>query len=561
MSRRSLVVLILTSFVVAFGLFAHTIGGEFVGDDHTIVENREDLYNLKNIPSFFVAPAFPDKPSIRLYRPLTLSSYAFNFAFSKSSASFHVLNLTLHALSSILVFLIVSKFASRRAAWLTTIIFIFLPIHVESFVPVVGRSEILSAFFMLLSLLTFIERKYLFSSISFLFALFSKDFAVLLIPLFGALLMLDITENYRFHIKQAFKIGLYYLPSLAIYFLLRYLALGKYAFGSYIFNPITAPLAFISFKERFFTGFYGLSVYFKRTFYPVGLTPDYSYNQMPAVGNLFSSPGAIIGLLLLIFLVILIFVGKREVKISSLIVLVPFIFISNMFFITSGSFAERWWYFPSFGLVALVAIGLDETFKKLLWLKKPFYILGALALIWYSYLAVSYSRIWVDDQTFYVNTARRASNNAWARSNLAAVYLNDREFDKAWQEAKAALAIHDKYPPTLNVIGQLYWSEDNFKEAETAFKKALEYDIANRNARGLYRMLAFLSFDYGRNADAISYMNKVIELSPSVTEERVVRVDKVLYEFIKGYEKRDPHQYSKKEKEDIVSLIRLVRGF
>lgn len=570
----------LISLTVAFGLYAHTIKGSFVGDDHTIVENREDLYDLKNVPGFFLSPAFPDKPSIRLYRPLTLISYAFNFSLSKSSAGFHVLNLFLHALSSVLVFFIISKLATRRVAWLAFLAFIFLPIHVESFVPIVGRSEILSSFFMLLSLFWFIEKRFFLSSVSFLLALFSKDFAVILLPLFSALLLLELIDDYRDwknhhsknsgsekkawffqRLKRALKIGLYYLPSLAIYFLLRYFALGKYAFGSFIFNPVTAPLAFLNIKERILTGFYGFYIYLRNTFLPINLVPDYSYNQMPAVGNLFSSPGAIIGLLLLIFFVILIFIGKREIKIASLIILIPFVFISNMFFITSGSFAERWWYFPSLGLVFLVAMGMDWFISKYRKVKKILLVMTVLIFTWYSYLAFEHSSTWFNDKVFYVKTAKKAANNAWARSNLAAVYLNDKQFDEAWQEAKAALAIHDKYPPTLNIIGQLYWSENNFVEAEAAFKKAIEFDIAGRNTSGLYRLLAFLNIDYGKNVEAAAYMKKSLESSTRESDQRVAKVNAVLYKMFQDFEKHDPRLYSDAEKAELVRLIKLIRGF
>jgi len=572
--NRELTVVVLIALTVAFVLFGQIIGGDFIGDDHTIVENREDLYSLRNLPKFFRLPAFPDKPSIRLYRPLTLSSYAFNLALSEKAGSFHFVNILLHALSTVLVFLIGREFLSRRANWLTTVGFIFLPIHVEAFVPVVGRSEIMSVFFGLISLLLFWRRRYWLSSAAFLLALLSKEFVIFLLPIFGFLLLLEpaaVTGTAsakvslgRFLVGRlwpALKTGLYFVPPLAVYFLLRYLALGKYAFGSFIFNPVTAPLAFLNFKERLFTGLYGFYVYIRQTFYPVNLVPDYSYNQMPAIQSLFTSPGTLIGLVLLMVLVGLIIFGRRDIKIAATLVLVPFVFISNIFIVTSGSFAERWWYFPSFGVMALAGIGLDEAFKRFRKLEKPVYFFGTLLLTWYSYLGVSYSQIWLNDRTFYVNVAKRAVANAWARSNLAAVYLHEGEFEKAWTEARAALEIHDKYPPTLNIVAQLYWQENNFKEAEANFKKALAYDVAGRNARGLNRMLAFLNLDYGQNQEALSYMDKVLTLEAAAGEKRVAKVDQTLYEYIKGLAKRDPRSYSEKEKDELVKLIRIVRGF
>lgn len=571
------------SFVISFIIFGNTIKGDFIGDDHTVVEGRDELKSLTNLPNFFLISAFPGQTSLGLYRPFTLSSYAFNFFVSKKSSGFHIVNIIIYALNAVVAFFVVFQLtASRRIAWLTALIFLFLPVHTETVAPVVGRSEVLSVFFMLSSLLAFLKKRYFWSSLGFLSALFSKEFSVFLLPVFGTLFLLDIIQdisaNKGFNktsgffrriwkngaIQRSVGYSLYFLPPLVFYFLLRYLTLGKYAFGSPSLNPVTAPIAFFNWKERFFTSFYSFYIYLRDTFYPIYLSPDdYFYNELSPVKNIFSSFGALIGLVLFILMAVFIFKSPRKLKIACILVIVPFVFISNMFFLTGGSLADRWWYFPSLGISMIIAMGINWILSRSEKLKLPLIVIGSIILIWYSYVAVIYGKIWLNDRTFFKATAEKSPNSAWARSNLAAVYLYDKDFEKTWEEARAALKIHPNYVPTLNIVGQLYWNDANFKLAEETFKKAIESDMpAGSNSRGLYRMLAFLNLDFGRNQTAIDYMEKVISSPPPRTNTaNVLDVDSKLLEYLKKYRYRDSRTYIQAEGEEMASVIRLVRGF
>jgi len=543
-------------FILSFILFGNSIGGKFVGDDRHIVQERTDLKSLKNIPGLFASPAYPGQPWIGIYRPLTLISYAFNFAVSDKPASFHVVNIILHALNVFLIFLITQRFASKKVAVISSLLFMFLPIHVEAVTSIVGRSEVLSIFFVLLSLFLFFKGKHIWASIAFLGALFSKDFSVFLLPLIGLLLLVETRSFWK-----SLKTGLYYLTPLPVYFALRYLALGKYILGGFRFNPVTAPLAFLGLKERIFTGFLSFFLYLRKTFYPVDLSPDYSFNQIPAVHNIFSSYQAVLGLILLLGFVAVLIFGRKNLKIAAAILLVPFFFISNMIFVTSGSFAERWWYFPSFGLLVILALGLDKLIEEYGKIKTPILVFLSVFLLWLSFLTIKQNRIWLNDRNFYVYAAKMSPNSAWTRSNLAAAYLNDGEYDKAKQEVQASLDIYGVYVPSLNMLGLLYWRDLDFKSAEGAFKKALQFDLPGGNTRGLYRNLAFLNFDFGHSRQALEYMKKTVDAPLVRGDTAAAEVDEMLYNIINANVGRELSSYSAKEKQKIGKLVRLVRGF
>lgn len=551
--------MLLASIVLSFFIFGNVIKGKFVGDDDAIINSRADLRGLQNIPDFFTSSAYPGQASVGLYRPLTLSSYAFNFAFSEKPAGFHILNILLHALNVVLIFLITCMFASKKIAYLSSFLFLFLPIHTEAVSSIVGRSELLSVFFILLALLLFLENKHVWASLIFLCALLSKEFAVVFLPLIGLLMLIEVVEIKR--LKKFVGVGLHYLYPLAIYFFLRYLILDKYAFGGLAFDRVTAPLAFLNLKERIFNGFLSLFLYFKKTFYPVGLSPDYSFNQIPAVQNLFSSFQTVAGLVLLLGIIAMIVWGQKKLKIAASILLVPFVFISNMFFITSGAFAERWWYLPSFGIAVMIAIFLDWLVGKYKRLQPAILVFLLFLAVWFSFLIVRQNRIWFDNKSFFVYAASISPDSAWTRSNLAAVYLGEKDFDKAKEEAEASLRIYDANMPALNILGKLHWRAGRYEEAEAAFKKAIESDVTGRNSRGFHRMLALLNLDLGNNREAFAHMKKAIELPAAGGNDRIIKTDEILYQIFEDFKDRKPSSYTRSEGKELAEIIRILRGF
>ena len=555
---RRFILLLVCSIVVSFILFSGSLTGKFTLDDHGVIEKRAELRELKNLPEIWISPWHLGGEWAGNYRPLTLASFVLNLQFSESTVGFHIVNMLLYALNIVLIFYVVRKFASERVAYLSAILFLFLPIHTEAVASIVGRVYLLGTLFSLLSLLYLFDKKYILSSLYFYLALFSGDFYISLLPVIGFLLILNTGKFWN-----SVKLGsLYYGAPLPAYFLCRYLALGKYAFGGYGFiDPIIGPLAFAPFKERVFTGFVHLFVYLRKTIYPIDLSPDYSFNQIPLVSNIFSSPQAIIGLLFFSVLILAIFWTEKRLKIATILFLIPYAVISNIFFITTGTMAERWWYFPSFGLVILLAIGLDKLITKNK--KWRIWIYGglAVALMWFSSIIIRQNNVWLNDKNLFISAAARSPNSVWARTNVAEGYFLSGNVEKAREELGAALKISEKHPLALYVLGQLSWKDGKHKEAEEAFKGAIEYDAHGRNKRSLYRGLALINMDTGDNKQALLYMEEAVKWPPAGELETILKVDEFLLKTIKEYSNRNIQSYTKEDVQKIGGLIKVLRGF
>lgn len=561
---RRFFLLLAVSIAASLILFSGSLNGQFTLDDHSVIEKGVQLKSLKNLPGIWISPWHPGGQWAGNYRPLTSVSFALNLLFSESPAGFRVANALLFALNVVFIFYLVRRISTEKIAYLTAVIFLFLPIHSEAVMSIVGRVYLLGTIFSLASLYYFLGKKYWASSGFFLLALFSGDIFISLILVVGAFLLIEYKS-----LTKAFKCGMIYTVGLPIYFLFRYLALGQYAFGGYGFiNPTIGPLAFVSLKERVFTALAHLYLYLRKTIYPVDLSPDYSFNQIPVVSNLFLSWRSLAGLAFLALLVYLFFKSKRkEVKFAVVLFTAPYLIISNIFFVTTGTMAERWWYFPSFGLIMLAAIGIGDFVQmlKTRFLKFPaaklISGLGIAVLGWYALILFGQNKVWLNDQNLFIYAAERSPNSVWARTNLAEGYFLSGEAEKAEKEIKAALEISDEYPLTLYVLGQIHWKEGRFDEAEDAFKRAIEFDVHGRNKRSFYRSMALVNLDIGNNKQALVYMWEAVKWPPAGDLEKILKVDEVLLKKIEEYSDRDIRSYSQEEIQELGQMIKILRGF
>src|SRR3989344_1330001 len=320
------------ALTLSFALFGNGISGKFVFDDTIVIVGNPFIGNgIENFWEIFTNPYFAYQPRPGLYRPLTIASYSLNaFIFGNSPASFHVINILLHALVSFFVFVLIYKLKGKIAAFAGFLFFMFLPIHVEAVTSIVGRAEILSLLFTLGAMLLALKQRYVLASGSFFLGLLSKEMAVAFLPLF---LFLEFFWRKR-KLKPVLEKLTFFVPSIALYGLLRYLALGKY-FLSNDATPVYNPIKFAPFFSGLWTSFKVFYLYFEKTFFPLRLSTDYSFNQISLAGNPFSSLPALSGIGILILLAFAFFKVKDFlVRFGVFSFLASYFVISNWVFKT-----------------------------------------------------------------------------------------------------------------------------------------------------------------------------------------------------------------------------------
>lgn len=532
--------------IIGFVIFANGLGGDFVYDDHIVLSHsyfEKPLVMLK----FFGQPYFENFKEAGLYRPLTQISFAVNFLISQSPVVFHVTNVLLHIFNSWLVFILLRKLlGSIRLPLIASLIFMVLPIHVEAVTSIVGRAELLSFFFGLISIIAWLNNRFLLSSFLFLAALFSKETAIV-IPIILALLSLA-----RYAAGGYWKLLFYHVSAAIIYLISRIIVLDKYAFqvkAEYVFNP----LAHAGFLERVFTALKVLVLYLIKIFLPFRLSADYSFNQIPVIGNILRSPMAIFGLLimLLLFWIIWKFIKDRKLTVpvlAAIFFVFPYLVISNLIIPVGTIMGERLMYFPSLGAAVILAY-LFESLSR----RRRAVALAVLAvlLVVYSWLTIKQNRVWASQDILLTDMYHQSPNSVVARTQygilvinkdpvlakslaqsvydlypdyiqnlnlMAAVAVTDRDLVSAENYLERALELRPHHQNTMQNLGRVYFTLSKVDKAEWILHEL----VLRYGGKGNIVFYSVTLVQNGKNEEAINFLNNLFGEDPS--DESVLTV-------------------------------------
>jgi len=513
--KRVLVAIFLLSFVLSFLIFGNGISGDFVFDDVAVVQNRPDLKDGDNFLDLFVSPYHQSTPKTGLYRPFTMASYAMNHYVNDSPIGFHIINIIIHALNSFLVFWLVSYlFKNRFLSFSVFLLFLTHPIHTEAVTSIVGRAELWAFFWGLVTICFFIKKNTPLSLVSFLFALLSKEVALMVLPV---IFYIDwaLIKNWLF--LTAKRVLFFALP-LGIYSVLRYLALGGYFLGDSATTVVANPLKFASFAERITTAFKVLYLYIEKLIWPVQLSADYSYNTILPVENL-SEPTFLTGtgfFGLLLFLLLYRKTHKTALALGSLLFLAPYLIVSNLITPIGTIMGERLMYFPSFGFLLLFSYLLFKLSEKAG--KKPAYVVLLLIVVFFSARTIVRNNDWNDAKTLFYATVKVSPNSLITRAALAAVYIKTDEWDEAKGQLNIARSIHENNSRVQNLLGIVADHDGDYGLAEEKYLRSLEL---NPDAVNAQINLAELYAKQGRLEEAGAMFKKVIDFYP--VDEYVIR--------------------------------------
>jgi tetratricopeptide (TPR) repeat protein len=140
---------------IALAGFANALRNGFVGDDVGIIEHNPRLDRPWDVRTFFTTPYWGDYlPNSRLYRPLTIMSFALDRAvFGPGPLGVHLMNVLTNAAIAILVYALALRCTRRRlVALLTALLFSIHPVHTEVVANGVGRAELGATLAMLAAL-------------------------------------------------------------------------------------------------------------------------------------------------------------------------------------------------------------------------------------------------------------------------------------------------------------------------------------------------------------------------------------------------------------------------
>lgn len=188
--RRERLALLSLPLLVAL-VYAIAFPGHFYMDDVQIVLDNLLVYS-PDLKVIFTADYWGAGENTGLYRPLTILSFALNYLLTGEKAwGYLLVNLLLHAAVCMTFFrLLLAWRLDLPYAWLAAALFAVHPIHGEAVIQLVGRSELLTALFVLLALhAARSQRRHgnLWVVLAFLGAILCKEHGVVLIGLIPAI--------------------------------------------------------------------------------------------------------------------------------------------------------------------------------------------------------------------------------------------------------------------------------------------------------------------------------------------------------------------------------------
>jgi len=196
-------------FLIGFAAYFNSIPHPFVHDDVVFIQNNQTLGDWNDVPSLFLHSSIAGGTlSIvnSYYRPLLDILYKIQYAlFALNPHGYHLFNVLLHIANSILVYRLIllllqafggDNFNPEAFAFCTAMFFLIHPVQTEAVACIAGVSNLIFAFFCLLSLICYVNARQRESSrcgigwygaalIFFLVALFSKEQAIMLPLLVG----------------------------------------------------------------------------------------------------------------------------------------------------------------------------------------------------------------------------------------------------------------------------------------------------------------------------------------------------------------------------------------
>ena len=497
--------------------YLNSLSNKFVYDDEFVIVNNYFIKTWDNFSHLFNKDYFRYAEELS-YRPVVTLSYFIDYSiWGLNPFGFHLTNLLLHTLNSVLIFFLFTYFLNNRTvSFVAALLFVCHPILSETVNAISYREDLLAATFFIAAFILYIKTSkrddlvlkqnsntktcllYSASLICSLFAVFSKEMAIILPALIFLYDFVLTKGKDLLHKLIHYYIG--YILITIFYLIIRFVILynpveaqTSYPSNSVLINAMTMTKVIASYIGLFFL--------------PLSLCADY---VMPHAS--FLDISFILSLLLVCSAILIAYKSYTHSKIVffsivwfsvSLLPVLNIVPIENII-------AERYLYLPILGLCMSYGRFLQIHTKVKNYQKYAIIILLILILLPLSLKTIKRNKIWMEQSVLWMDTVRTSPNSFKAHNNLGNFYRDAGRLDESIIEFKRALSLYDDYINAHNNLGVTYRKKGMLKEALTEYQKALKlnpnYPYAHNNLGVLYAKLNYLDLSIVEFQKAITIM-------------------------------------------------------
>jgi Flp pilus assembly protein TadD len=497
-----------------FTIYFPALHNDFVNydDNHYILENSHIQAGLNWKTIRWATTAYYESN----WHPVTWISHAADISFFHFNPGMHhAINILLHALNAVLLFVVLRSATSRDwESFFVAALFAFHPINVESVAWASERKNVLSMFFLLVALYAYEKYarrpsvlRYSTVAIPYALGLAAKP-QIITLPLL--LLLWDFWPLQRWTPRNSIRASeetrsahptlwtlcREKLPLILLSIASAAITMQAQARGGavQVANAAGHTVAAYSLPVRLENAIVAYARYFETLFWPAGLAPMY-----PHPGNeLHRSLSVVFSAILLVVITTIVLIARQKKYLPVgwfwfLISLIPMIGIVQ---VGSQAMADRYAYLPFIGLFCILVWGISDLVTENDSARKLVVVCGLVLLMVSGAFAHRQTGFWRNSETLWNRTLRVTERNFVAHDALAEYLMKQGRFSQGCAHYQSAVGIYPEDMPAQEGLAICAQARGNTEEAiqryDLVIRLAVEPHIrstAFANLGSLYRGL------------------------------------------------------------------------
>ncbi len=471
--------------------FLFSLNYPFQFDDYPTIFEDDSVDNLRDIFSIKISE-----------RPIRKLSLIFDRFFFKDKVIFYRLeNLFLYVITIFLTSFLIYKITENKFfSLLSVFLFSLHPVHVENILIITHRKELFLYIFSMLSFYFHIEKKRVVSIIFFIFALLSKEVALVLPFIFFV-----YDRIFQKSVDKKFYVIIFSIILLSFIFILFF----GFTLGFYMpdfknmdqFFKENRMLRDASYIDILKIQPYIFMKYIKNLFFPYPLVVDY---YIPVSENNIKLFIFNLSLCLILIYSVYRYRNEKFVLFSFLFFVINYIPISN-FIPVLNLFADRYLFLPSFSFILFSYY----IYTKLKHFGNYFFVLYSCCFLIFTLLYIPNFRSEISLWSYVV---KNNPKSVVGTNNLGLYFMKEGNFTDAEKNLLRSYELDSLYTNSLINLGTLYASKRDYLKSLYFLEKAK--NIEPENVRVLYN-LGLTYKNLGMSLKSREMMERIVEISPN----------------------------------------------
>ena len=485
-----------------------SLHGGFVWDDTTLITENRLIAANDGLYRFWFTTEAED------YWPLTSTAWWLEWrAWGDNATAYRVVNLLLHGVNAILVWIILQRL-KIPGAWVAALVFAIHPVNVATAAWISEQKNTLSMLLYLAAILLYLRfddgerwHWYALSLGTFLLALLSKA-AVAMLPV----VLLGCVWWRRDHVrwKDLLRSAPFFVLSLVLGLVTVWFQHHPDAAGH--------PVRDDGFAARLAGAGWAPWFYLSKALWPVNLTMIYPRWKIDASLWVSYVPGiALAGGFMLCW-------WRRKSWGRPLlfglgyfvIMLFPVLGFFNQSFFVYSFVADHWQYYSIIGVIALVVAAGERVRRRLDEQRQHLATLfGVGVLLVLGVATWKRSAVYETDATLWRDTLAKNPRSWLAHTSLAEAQWRAGMATEAYEHYQQALRIKPDYAPAYYDLGLMLWQAGKTNEAMQHWEQALRLEPGIADA---HYTLGVALMQAGKTNEAMQHWEQAVRINPDDAE-------------------------------------------